>query len=399
MKTKPEGIQVGRMLTLDAMRGGAALMVVGYHALSVAPQTAFAGWEWLLPKVVGFIVQFAYAGIYMFFVISGFCIHLYWARARAAGIDNPVVNFFAFWKRRVRRLYPAYLAALVLFLVYAAYKTPVAITPFYVWDVVLHLLMLHNFDPHTTYTINGAFWTLAVEEQLYLAYFLLLFLRIRYGWTKTLLLCGSARVIWLLVHRYFEQSFGIAIPLTEAAATNWFMWALGAVSVEALVGIIKLPRWCYRISFAGLALACAAGLALGLPLVDQKSWLHDAGWLVMHPAWAVGFFILVNRVVVMEFDWRLKSLVTPRLINALAAVGLMSYSLYLTHSFVLMQWYHFGFTKLHILTISLLITTPLSVGFAWLFFRVFERPYMSSPVTIKVPEKVSYEREPVSEAA
>jgi peptidoglycan/LPS O-acetylase OafA/YrhL len=200
------------MMTLDAMRGGAALMVVGYHALSVAPQTAFAGWEWLLPKVVGFIVQFAYAGIYMFFVISGFCIHLYWARARAAGIDSPVVNFFAFWKRRVRRLYPAYLAALVLFLVYAAYKAPVAITPFYVWDVVLHLFMLHNFDPHTTYTINGAFWTLAVEEQLYLAYFLLLFLRIRFGWTKTLLLCGSARVIWLLAHRYLEQSYGIAIP-------------------------------------------------------------------------------------------------------------------------------------------------------------------------------------------
>ncbi len=39
----------------------------------------------------------------------------------------------------------------------------------------MHLLMLHNLDPNTCYTINGVFWTLAIEEQLYLAYFLLLF--------------------------------------------------------------------------------------------------------------------------------------------------------------------------------------------------------------------------------
>ncbi len=56
------------------------------------------------------------------------------------------------------------------------------VTHFFVYDVVMHLLMLHNLDPHTCYSINGVFWTLAVEEQLYLAYFLLLFLRNRWGW-------------------------------------------------------------------------------------------------------------------------------------------------------------------------------------------------------------------------
>jgi len=65
-------------------------------------------------------------------------------------------------------------------------------------------------------------------------------------------------------------------------------------------------------------------------------------------------------------------------VKSLAAVGLMSYSLYLTHSFVLMHWYWFGFTRLHILTVSLLIMTPLSVAFAWVFFRVCERPFMTS---------------------
>ena len=366
------------MLTLDAMRGGAALAVVTYHALGVAPLTAHSGWEWWLPQIAGYAVHFAFAGIYLFFVISGFCIHLFWAKARAAGVHQPVINFFTFWKRRVRRLYPPYFAALALYLCYRAYTTPVHFTGFYLWDVLLHVFMLHNLDLRTTYTINGAFWTLAIEEQLYLAYFLLLFLRIRYGWTKTLVLCFLARAVWLLLAYGLSGAFGWQIPLTEAAATNWFIWALGALSVEAALGLIKLPAWCSKISVAGLALAGAMALAQLLPLVDQKTWIHDLGWLLMHPMWGLGFFVLVNYAVAAERRWRTQSSRVPRLIPSLASVGLISYSLYLTHSFVLMHWYWFGFTRFHILTISVLIMTPLSVAFAWVFFRLCERPFMTS---------------------
>ena len=374
------------MLTLDAMRGGAALLVVTYHALGVAPLTAPSGWEWWLPQITAHLVHFAYAGIYMFFVISGFCIHLFWARARAAGVHEPVINFFTFWKRRVRRLYPPYFAALALYLCYVAYKTPVEVTGFYVWDVVLHLFMLHNLDPRTVYSINGAFWTLAIEEQLYLAYFLLLFLRIRFGWTITLLLSVSARVVWLIMARYLSYAAGVDIPVGEAAATNWFIWALGALSVEAALGITKLPAWCSRKSAAALVLGCAMVLAETLPMVHHMQWLHDIGWLIMHPAWGVGFFILVNWAVAAEQGWRVKLSRVPRLISTLAPIGLISYSLYLTHAFVLMHWYWFGFTKLHILTVSVLITTPLSVAFAFVFFRVFERPFMTS-AAVKRPAK------------
>ena len=374
------------MLTLDAMRGGAALVVVTYHALGTAPQTAVSGWEWWLPQITAFTVHFAYAGIYLFFVISGFCIHLFWAKARAAAVHKPAINFFSFWKRRVRRLYSPYFAALALYLCYIAYKTPVQVTGFYLWDVFLHLFMLHNVDARTTYTINGAFWTLAIEEQLYLAYFLLLFLRIRYGWTRTLVVCFSVRIVWLIIGRYLSYSHGIYIPVTEAAATNWFIWALGALSVEAALGVTKLPAWCYKGAFATLGLGCAMVLAQTLPLVHHLSLVHDIGWLVMHPAWGVGFFVLVNYAVTAEQRWRLKSSTVPRLIPALASIGLISYSLYLTHSFVLMHWYWFGFTRLHILSISLLIMTPLSVVFAWLFFRVFERPFMTS-IAVRRPSK------------
>jgi peptidoglycan/LPS O-acetylase OafA/YrhL len=377
------------MLTLDAMRGGAALAVVTYHALGVAPQTAWAGWEWWLPRLTEYLVHYAFAGIYLFFVISGFCIHLHWAKTRAAGVEKPVINFAHFWKRRVRRLYPPYFVALALYLVYLAFKTPVQLTASYLWDVLLHLLMLHNLDPRTTYSINGAFWTLAVEEQLYLAYFLLLFLRIRYGWAKTLLVCFSARVVWLILSRGLSEPLGFHIPVTEAAATNWFIWALGALSVEAALGVTKLPRWCFKISAGTLALGVAMTLAQVLPMVDQQGLIHDAGWLVMHPAWGAGFFIFVNYAVEAEQRWRQARTTVPRLIPALASIGLISYSLYLTHSFVLMHWYWFGFMEWHTRSIALLITMPLSVVFGWVFFRLFERPFMK-PGAVKISGKREY---------
>ncbi|HEY0098450.1 MAG TPA: acyltransferase, partial [Pyrinomonadaceae bacterium] len=352
-----------------------------------------------------YIVHFGYAGIYMFFVISGFCIHLHWARARAAGVEQPKIDFYVFWKRRVRRLYPPYLAALALYLVYNGFQHPPEVNGAYLWDLGLHLLMLHNLDLRTTYSINAAFWTLAIEEQLYLAYFLLLFLRIRYGWARTLLVCAAARVGWLLLGRSLVYFTGVEIPVSEAAATNWFIWALGALSVEAALGVVRLPGWCYRMWAGACALLLAMALATGLPFINHLAWIHDAGWLLMHPAWGVGFFIMVNGAVRAEQRRRAVSRNASRLLVALAGLGLISYSLYLTHLFVLMQWYWFGFTKLHIPAISVAIMTPLSLLFAWLFFRLFERPFMSASVGLSTPSRHSSSlpqqqpNEPVSDPA
>src|SRR5205085_7297370 len=101
-------------------------------------------------------------------------------KARAAGRPAQL-DFIPFWRRRLWRLYPPYLFALILFLAIAALADGATFTRSSLYDLVLHLLMLHNLDSHTAYGINGVFWTLAIEEQLYLAYFLLLFLRQRWG--------------------------------------------------------------------------------------------------------------------------------------------------------------------------------------------------------------------------
>src|SRR6266403_850347 len=283
-----EMLQGTRLRSIDALRGIAAIGVVLYHSVprpANGTPTSLLNWP-------GYVVQYGssvgYIGVFLFFVISGFCIHLQWARARAAG-QQAEIRFGAFWKRRIRRLYPPYLIALAFYLLLPALINGVNLNHFLAYDVVMHVLMLHNLDPRTCYSINGVFWTLAIEEQLYLAYFLLLFLRKGWGWGVTLSICLATRVAWLFLANHLKSSYGIETPLSEAAFTHWFTWALGAISVEAACGLIRLPRSLSRLRFGVLALAIAIGIAFFLDNYSTAA-LHDPVWVFMHPAWGIGFF-------------------------------------------------------------------------------------------------------------
>jgi peptidoglycan/LPS O-acetylase OafA/YrhL len=130
-------------------------------------------------------------------------------------------------------------------------------------------------------------------------------------------------------------------------------------------------------------LAASVGLTFLLPIIEQFNRIfHDFLWLFLHPLWGLGFFILLNRFVLAEGRWR-AALRTPALIKLLAAIGLFSYSLYLTHELVVMESYHFGFLGLSQLATAFLVTTPACVAFAWVFFWFAERPYLNTQNTLR----------------
>jgi len=384
---RADGSRFSRLSSVDALRGAAALGVVLYHAVGPNAQFGPRVLRWLAVPILP-AIRFGYVGVFLFFVISGFCIHL--SRAKAQAENNPPVSFTSFWKRRFRRLYPPYLIALVLYLGIAGFTTKFELTPFYIWDVISHVFMIHNLDSRTVYSINGVFWTLAIEEQLYLAYFLLLFLRKRWGWQRTLAVCLLVRVFWFVAGSVIRARYQIDIPISESAASHWFTWALGALSVEALFGLTKLPSWLYRGRLALTLLAASVGLTYLLPVVERFNiLLHNILWQFLHPLWGLGFFILLNRFVLAERRWR-EFRVTPALIKLLAAIGLFSYSLYLTHELVVMESYRFGFFGFSELATALIVTTPACVAFAWVFFWLAERPYLNSQTGRKsVPERSS----------
>jgi peptidoglycan/LPS O-acetylase OafA/YrhL len=366
------------------------LIVVLYHATDMTSKAAPNNLFYYPVRLVQFTISHAYITVFLFFVISGFCIHLQWARAKAAG-KEPEIRFGEFWKRRFRRLYPPYFIAISLYLLLTAGTIGLDVTRFVVYDVVMHLLMLHNFDSHTAYSINGIFWTLAVEEQLYLAYFLLLFIRVRWGWAVTLTVCLLARVSWMILSHVIWLKTGFGLPVPESAAVHWFTWALGAIAVEAFYGIIKLPRWTRDLRIAAVLITAASIISSYLPVIPKEWFAHKLGWFLIHPFWGLGFFFLVNWMVRAELGW-MKQLRLPSFVSVFAPIGLFSYSIYLTHELMIMQsWRWSNPAYLQIVNVFSVVL-PATIVFAFIFFWFCEKPFMvrrRAIPAIPVPEPVS----------
>lgn len=364
-----EGVK--RLTSIDALRGIAALSVLGYHAVLRVTFLRPAGCpRWLTAAALP--LSFGFIGVWLFFVISGFCIHMRSARAAAAG-EKLEVEFWPFWKRRFRRLYPAYFAALLLYLgaMLVMHDRILRL------DIPLHLLLIHNLSGATTHSINAAFWTLAVEEQLYLLYFALLALRTRmaWGWLLALLLLGRAGMMLLAAacDRYLHRP----ISAEAMALSQWFIWALGAISVEGWVGTVSLrPVW-RDLRLAWLLLAAGGALEYLLQRGMVSGSARELVWYFRDPLLGVGCFVLVNRATALERAWSAR-----RMWRALAGVGLFSYSLYLTHGLVvgyLRRWCatRFGWDPTTAVLVGPLVLAPASIAFAWMFFRLFERPFLT----------------------
>jgi peptidoglycan/LPS O-acetylase OafA/YrhL len=150
---------------------------------------------------------------------------------------------------------------------------------------------------------------------------------------------------------------------------------------------VKLPRWCRSLWLGGLAIILASAISSLLPSLHKDTLPHDLGWLLMHPLWGFGFFVLVNRAVSAEYTW-LRQLREPgavgklfaKGVTAAASVGVFSYSLYLTHELVIMESWSFSIKELPLIVNALVIVVPATIGFAWVFFRFCEKPYMRKAV-------------------
>jgi peptidoglycan/LPS O-acetylase OafA/YrhL len=361
-----------RLVSIDSLRGLAATTVVLHHVF--LPHAASQLTSNPL-DVIGEFATLGFAGVWLFIVISGYCIHLRAAERMKSGV-KPTIDFCAFWKRRIYRLYPAYLAALLFYILILRFQGMIQFDSSFFYNLLLHLLMLHNLDPSTVHGICGVFWSLALEEQLYLAYFVLLPLRMRAGWKVTLMICFAARFVTYSAHYVIKHRYGIEMPTQALVTSQWFVWALGALSVEAYFGVVQLPNWCRDIRAALVVLVLTAAFFL-FDRHNPESVIRKPFWFFLDPLVAIGFFILVNYFVESE-----KTLAYARLwsfwLKFFAFIGLFSYSLYLTHQMILIHLSvqicsEFGSDHS---TLLLLLLSPMCFILGLVFYHVFEKPFM-----------------------
>ncbi|MCE7872634.1 acyltransferase, partial [bacterium CPR1] len=219
---------------------------------------------------------------------------------------------------------------------------------------------------------NIVFWTLALEEQLYLLYSPFLWLRKRLSLTGVVAVVLGVTLFFRAIAVYGLQArtpmwstpveFLGALSAQGGAAwltlgpARWFEWVLGAALAERYFqGRLRFSRWVGLASLVALAAALAG------------QWSRP-GWVLTDPCWGV-FYLGVCAWTLTREPERLSSLLFWR---AASQVGLYSYSLYLVHVPVLdLLQPALGTLIPQALALPLgcLLVLPCAYGFSLLFER------------------------------
>jgi len=165
------------------------------------------------------------------------------------------------------------------------------------------------------------------------------------------------------------------VPVPEAAAVHWFTWALGAIGVEVMFGLTRLRGWSRDLRLAAVLIVAASALSSYLPAIPKDTFVHNFSWFLIHPLWGLGFFIVVNKMVLAEESW-LRQARLPSMVSLFSTLGIFSYSIYLTHELVIMnswRWVNPGWLQL---ANVFAVIVPATIVFAWVFFWFCEKPFM-----------------------
>ena len=361
--------QGNRFWVLDLIRGLAILTVVCFHVFADArnpqPDSSTVWISWL--RYGGAI------GISIFFVLSGFSIHLSQAQKQATK-ENYQPAWRQFFHRRFWRLYPAYLGAIGLFFVLnlawtLIQRRDVSVHWIDIWNFLSHLLLLHTLTPETFFGIFPALWFIAVQAHLYLLYPVFWGLVQRWDIHRVLLII----LLITLVFRLLSQS--VILPptahphtmlvLSNNAPQRWFEWCFGAWIAQQVVQGVRL-RLAYAWGF----------LMLGV------IWIPNGGvfQVIFAPVLGCLIGLILWSLVSNEDRLRLNVVHLPFLY-----LGRISYSVYLLHQ-IFVPYVNSALKSIPLNDLSHFILVLVGVlfvtlPFSWLFHKFIELPFSQKAIS------------------
>lgn len=311
-----------------------------------------------------------YAGVDVFFVISGFLIttHL------AGSIKDRSLRLRHFYARRVRRLMPASITVLLVSVVLGYLVTAPLDRQGVLQDAAATALYMPNIlfaVQGTDYLAGNApslfqhYWSLGLEEQFYLLWPILLLLVAKFAGR-------SPRTLLIAVALVTLSSFAIGVWMTEWRQPFAFFllpsraWEFGLGAIVGLA-VLQWPALAKRSRLWTIAgwLAC---LGLVFVFLVFTSTTPFPSWHAAFPAAATALLILAGTSDSPNGPGMLLAT------RPLQFLGKISYSLYLVHWPILLipqlaVGWHNPLPTWSTLTLGL-----ASVPLAWLCWRFVEEP-------------------------
>lgn len=270
--------------------------------------------------------QAGYAGVTLFFVLSGFVLAYNYLDRFQTGITP--ANLGEYFAARFARVYPLYLGFILIgWLIHGYGGVPWA-----------HLLAVQTWSPDMdiAFALNGPAWSVGVEVFLYLMFPLLVPLLIRSGGLASLRRVQVAAVLvslaMLCAAGYFTWAGLNDLPFKDPASGHRWLYRMPATRLgDFLLGILAAV---YFMRFAGTDEANVrrwghvtwlAAMALLVFLAARQNYRSAFGWDV---AYAIPAILMILGLAINQ-----KTAISGFLSStALILLGEASYAFYLVHA-------------------------------------------------------------------
>lgn len=316
-----------RLGNLDALRGLCAVLVFFQHALPL--EFLGAGYFASMPN---FFIDLGRIGVGAFFLVSGYVIPF---------SVNKNTTLQLFWIGRFFRLWPAYIVAILLAVIFNVEDSR-SLEPF---SIILNFTMLQQF--FGIKNVLGVFWTLQIELIFYLIISLMLLNKIVHDYKKVRIafyISLSLALAFAVLRFLFEKKFPVALLI--ALSLMFFATDLRFSRNK------NEPVSYFRVAALISMLIVSCQLAYGIHTGSDDNPYR---------------FILAYILAICLFIFFEKCSTVP---GYLVFFGSISYSLYLMHPIVLNFFHAEDFN-----VFSIAIAFSLTVGVSTLSWLFIEKPF------------------------
>ena len=305
----------------------------------------------------------AWYAVPLFFLISGFCIHLSQLKQNAYS-GGTKLKLLPYLKRRFWRIYPAYL----IILLFACTVSAINGEKISVVDFLIHVFVCQGFSVKYFNSINLVLWTISVEILFYLLYPIWYYFRRKFGLNQALIISLLVSLTsWVIIILRFDFTI---LPVRYFILNIWGAWCFGAWLCEQIV--------VNKINFSKNKIWWVVGVVLFalFKIISPFPW---AGLITYNISIALWAWILVPFIRLEGTLTNINNRFFAGVIKILVVVGISSYSLYMIHEpfmglrNALLQAITSAKIKLLLGAIWLIATFVA----AWVSYQLFEKPFLS----------------------
>lgn len=315
-------------------------------------------------------------GVNFFFVLSGFLItYLLIEEKRFTG----KIHVLSFYLRRILRIWPLfYLCVIFGFLVYPFIQQRIGGESLHAGHPWTYFVFLNNFD-FITYNAPAVIivlWSVAIEEQFYLFWPLLLSLvpARRYPWLLYLIIAGSFLFRVIHVHE-------IRILLHHTLAVIGDM-ALGGLLAYQVIYNERFRNWITHLSRAWIIVLYLVAFAIYFFRMELFT-----GYFIPFERIVIG---LVFGLIILEQNFSAHSFYKMSRFKIMSRMGVYTYALYCFHVIVL-KFTETGLKKLlPDLTPTLFCTLTAVVALAGTIFAAIASYHLFEKRFLRLKDKFAF---------